>query len=84
MSIIRDIKELINLFERGFLRLGYTPRIKRQRKRRGLTKYKAKRYYRSHRNKIKIRQKRYRKRYKNFLHMRERKPHYKRVGHEQR
>lgn len=58
----------------------YKMRIKRQRRGRGLTRIRRKKYYRKNRQKIKRKQKKYRRKRKVQLKRRRKRKHYKRVG----
>jgi len=59
---------------------GYKPRIKRQRKIRGIEKVKRRQRYKKLKHKIKRKQKKYRKLRKTQLKRRQRMIHHKRVG----
>lgn len=58
----------------------YKMRVRKQRRSRGITRVRRKKYYRQHRQKIKMRQKRYRRKHKVHLKRRKKFRHYKRIG----
>lgn len=58
----------------------YKPRVQKQRRSRGVTRIRRKKYYRKNRVKIKRRQKVYRKRRRTQLKRRKRLRHFKRIG----
>jgi len=74
-----DVSEKIEKISEE-IKESYTPRVKRQRRSRGVTRARRRQYYRKNRQKIKRKQKLYRKKHKNPLKRRRRFRHYKRVG----
>jgi hypothetical protein len=64
----------------SYLLNAYTPRIKRERKSRGVTRTRRKLYYRLHKSLTKRKQKLYRRKWKSQLKRRRYRKHYHRIG----